>query len=386
MRIIHWNISYNCQKEKVAGFIREQISDGDTIVCLQEVTESSFESIRGNLGCDCDYVYSLNHRRPGKHDGKNRHLGVMIICPKPMCIVDYGVVDRAIFPDRTAYADIQYFGEKYRILSLHSITGCAYGKAKSTQFYAFAEAIEAFRPDIVTFDANEPAKDHYDIAQMEFFDNGDKGDGAKTFFSSLASSGLSDAFAIHYDKANFIDGEPLATSHIIHGKIRRRYDFTFVNTSRLPVSSCEYLYDKGCELTSDHAIIITDVKLKTRVRTPDKGINKNCMYPYRPITKESLLKFCRYYKGDEASSSSLLGGYERRWVESMLSERERIMDIADEYDLRWLETFNAGDGVPLSLKATLFNRYFHWSDYSTIDNFKHWYLECYLKGKDEEER
>ena len=259
MRIIHWNISYNCQKEKVAAFISEQISDGSTIICLQEVTESSYKCISESLPSGCSAVYSLDYRKPGKYDGKNRHLGVMIIVPESMAIVESGVIDRVIFPDRTAYAKVAYKGAEYKILSLHSITGCAYGKAKSTQFYAFAEAIEALQPDIVTFDANEPAKDHYDIAQMEFFDNGDKGDGAKTFFSSLASSGLSDAFAVHYDKSQFIDGEPLATSHIIHGKFHRRYDFTFVNASRLPVSSCEYMYDKGCELTSDHAIIITKI-------------------------------------------------------------------------------------------------------------------------------
>lgn len=258
MRIIHWNISYNCHKEKVAAFVSEQIADGRTVICLQEVTEPSFQCIRESLPAGCSTVYSLNYRKPGKYDGKNRHLGVMIILPESISIVESGVIERVIFPDRTAYAKIAYNGAEYKILSLHSITGCAYGKAKSTQFYAFAEAIEGLRPDIVTFDANEPAKDHYDISQMEFFDNGDKGDGARTFFGSLSSSGLSDAFTVHYDKANYVDGEPLATSHLIHGKIKRRYDFTFVNESRMTVSNCQYQYDKGCELSSDHAIIVTE--------------------------------------------------------------------------------------------------------------------------------
>jgi len=191
------------------------------------------------------------------YDGKNRHLGVMIIIPRSMAIVESGVIERTVFPDRTAFAKIAYNGAEYIILSLHSITGCAYGKSKPTQFYAFAEAIEALRPDIVTFDANEPAKDHYDIFQMDFFDNGDTGEGARTFFGSLSSSGLSDAFAINYDKKQYVDGQPLATSHILHGRIKRRYDFIFVNESHIVVRNCRYRYDKGCELSSDHAIIVT---------------------------------------------------------------------------------------------------------------------------------
>ncbi len=258
MRIIHWNISYNCHKEKVAAFVSEQIADGSTVICLQEVTESSYDCIRESLPAGCSSVYSLDFRKPGKYDGKNRHLGVMIIIPKSMAIVESGVIERTVFPDRTAYVKVAYSGAEYKILSLHSITGCAYGKAKSTQFYAFAETIEALRPDIVTFDANEPAKDHYEISQMEFFDNGDKGEGARTFFDSLLTSGLSDAFATNYDKNQYVDGQPLTTSHIIHGKINRRYDFTFVDESRMSVSSCKYQYDKGCELSSDHAIIVTE--------------------------------------------------------------------------------------------------------------------------------
>lgn len=258
MRIIHWNIGYNCKKEKVAAFISEQIADGRTVICLQEVTESSYDCIREYLPEGCNFVYSLDYRKPGKYDGKNRHLGVMIIIPRSMAIVESGVIERTVFPDRTAFAKIAYNGAEYIILSLHSITGCAYGKSKPTQFYAFAEAIEALRPDIVTFDANEPAKDHYDIFQMDFFDNGDKGGGARTFFGSLSSSGLSDAFAINYDKNQYVDGQPLATSHILHGRIKRRYDFIFVNESHIVVRNCRYRYDKGCELSSDHAIIVTE--------------------------------------------------------------------------------------------------------------------------------
>ena len=116
-------------------------------------------------------------------------------------------VGARVYVDIKDAYNILYYGETYRIISLHSITGVDYKKAKSTQYFSFAEAIDAMKPDIVTFDANEPKVDHYEVSQMEFFDNRDKGAGAAAFFNSLSSAGLFDAF---YDGAHEKDlsGEP----------------------------------------------------------------------------------------------------------------------------------------------------------------------------------
>ncbi len=84
MKLIHWNISYNSRKEKVGEYLTRVLQDADTIACLQEVQVPVFEYLRETLGYSFDYVYSLFYRRPGKYDGKNRKLGVMIICPKTM--------------------------------------------------------------------------------------------------------------------------------------------------------------------------------------------------------------------------------------------------------------------------------------------------------------
>lgn len=381
MKIIHWNISYSSQKEKIAEYLKDALNDNDTVACLQEVTEDAFSHILGTIGVGFDYVYSLHFRRPGKYDGKNRQLGVLIICPNSMYIIDSGVMTRTPFPDRTAYAEVLYEGQIYRILSLHSITGCAYSKAKSAQFLSFAEAVESFHPDIVTIDANEPKVDHYDTAQIEFYDNQDKGQGARTFFSAMDDIGLKDAFAELYDHRKFVPRMPLATSIKVRGKGNCRYDFILTNTSLLPVRSSRYLYEEGLAHTSDHAIVEAVLEpIRKPCQRPERII-ENCFYPYNRLSETTLLKFCRYYKGPGTENDNLMTEYEHRWIQDVLEHNLKATEYVEPSDLHELEIFNPGDGVPLTLKALLFNRWCHWSSYATINQFKHWYLKSYLADK-----
>lgn len=380
MRVLHWNISYSSQKEKIAEYISTAMWDNDTVVCLQEVMEATFSCIMNKLGLGYDYVYSLHFRKPGKYDGKNRKLGVLIICPKTMYIVDSGVMSRTPFPDRTAYAEILYNGHIYRILSLHSITGCAYSKAKSSQFYSFAETVDTFKPDIVTIDANEPKTDHYDPEQIEFYDNQDKGDGARTFFLAMNSIGLKDAYADLYDRSGYVPGKPLATSIKVNRKGDCRYDFLFANTSLLTVRSCRYLYEEGLANTSDHAMIEAVLEPNEQKGRNADLLLDNSFKPYSRLNESTLLKFCRYYKKDVPGDVSNMAQYERIWVENILQHNDRAEFYVTPEDLHELELFNPGDGVPLTLKALLFNRWCHWSSYGTFNDFKHWYLEFYLAG------
>ena len=381
MKIIHWNISYSSKKEKVVEYLKDALLDNDTVACLQEVTEDAFSHILGAIGGRFDYVYSLHFRRPGKYDGKNRRLGVLIICPQSMYIIDSGVLGRTPFPDRTAYAEILYCGQVYRIMSLHSITGCDYSKAKGTQYCSFAEAVDSFRPDIVTIDANEPKIDHYDPKQVVYYGNHDKGQGVRTYFSTMGEFGLYDAFATLYDSSDYVPGKPLTPSIKVNRKGYCRYDFLYANTSLLPVRSCRYLYEEGLAHTSDHAIIEAVLEpLRKPGQSPERII-ENCFYPYNRLSEATLLKFCRYYKGPGTENDNLMAEYEHRWIQDVLEHNVKATEYVEPSDLHELEIFNPGDGVPLTLKALLFNRWCHWSSYATINQFKHWYLESYLGNK-----
>ena len=77
--------------------------------------------------------------------------------------------------------------------------------------------------------------------------------------------------------------------------------------------------------------------------------------------KEELLKFCRYYKGEndcpfDDSNMSAIWFYERAWVEDIFYNRYDDK-LIDEYVCVGLGLFSQFDKVPVTLKALLFNRY-----------------------------
>ena len=168
-------------------------------------------------------------------------------------------MNRTLFPDRTLVGEFEYCGRTYRIASLHSITGCDHRKAKSVNFLSCAEEMDAFEPDIFTIDANEPRVDHYDVAKMTFHKNGKD---CEVLFNLLTEQGLTDSYAIHYDKREFEEGKPLVVSHIVKSaKKEYRYDFLFINEKKFKVNSVDYIFDDSIkECKADHAMIVVDAE------------------------------------------------------------------------------------------------------------------------------
>jgi hypothetical protein len=102
-----------------------------------------------------------------------------------------------------------------------------------------------------------------------------------------------------------------------------------------------------------------------------------------------LLRYCRYYKGEDDAPSEInqsedasLWSYEKLWVEREELHGENSCNII-EYARYGLENFNKEDGVPMTLKALLFNRHSHWAGGYGKDEemtaFKEWYNSFYLK-------
>lgn len=92
-----------------------------------------------------------------------------------------------------------------------------------------------------------------------------------------------------------------------------------------------------------------------------------CMHTeYRGINEEDLKKL---------QYSVNFWGYERYWVEFQMDNREIIKTQEDEYREFVLPRLSIDDGVPISLKALLFNRFAHWySGYGdVISDFIEWY-------------
>jgi hypothetical protein len=100
------------------------------------------------------------------------------------------------------------------------------------------------------------------------------------------------------------------------------------------------------------------------------------------ISTEELLSHCLYYKGGEIDdNSSKIEFYEQRWVNFSQHDRRYIAEMVQDYIFAGLELFNCDDGVPISLKALLYNRYSHWNGglgwLEDINGFKKFYLENY---------
>ena len=103
------------------------------------------------------------------------------------------------------------------------------------------------------------------------------------------------------------------------------------------------------------------------------------------MTREELIKQCRYYTGAEKNpfeieggTKALLFGYEEAWVRFTQSDKEYINSCLDEYIKNGLKDFKSDDNIPITLKAILFNRFCHWNGYGdVVSDFKEWYNKYY---------
>lgn len=103
---------------------------------------------------------------------------------------------------------------------------------------------------------------------------------------------------------------------------------------------------------------------------------------------EDLIKYCRYYKGEEFCPEDIskdenesLWYYEQLWVKRDELRDEKGYNTTGYIDYG-LKDINDDDGVPITLKALLFNRYCHWSGGygNDVEGFKKWYKKYYLNS------
>lgn len=257
MRFLDWNMGWGANIGKAIEGINRVIQEKSFVITLQEIGESKSQALYNEFGSSCNIAYSMNYRPRGKREPQNRDLGIMIITSKEIEILHAEVLNNALLPERTLYVEVKSGDTLLKIMSLHSITGCDHKRAKSLQFFAFADAIDKYQPDIVSFDANEPEVDAVTVEKMKFYDNKDGGAGAKEFFKSLGDNGLSDAFLRVLDGGCGVNN-PIAVSHIVNRKGPVRYDFIFINKESVEVENVEYKLEEAQAATGDHAFVIMD--------------------------------------------------------------------------------------------------------------------------------
>lgn len=256
LQIIDWNISYMNDWEKKTEFLFSKLNNHYCVI-LQEVGPWVAQCIREKYSKENYFIYSLDYRKPSKYDSGARRLGVMLIFSKTIKVIESGIIERNLFPDRTAWATIMCNNKKIKILGLHSITGCSYQSAKSIQYDTFTEFVDEYKPDIIGMDANEPKVDSYDLDKMIFYN--ENGGGAKTFFKKVKESGMKDAYVVANDITTCEEGKCLMISHNVRRRGVVRYDFLFVDNN-ISITKCNYDYDGAIKAGSDHALVEADIQ------------------------------------------------------------------------------------------------------------------------------
>lgn len=277
LRVINWNISYigdiKAKIDCLKSLITEVLGDHPCIIALEEVTEKAYtELLKEDLFNN--HAYSLNYRKPGVFEGRNRGLGCMVICVNGIEITNSLLLNRALFPERTLVANLRYDKSDFELICFHSITGVDYKKAKSAQFATLADFLNSRgnNPTILCCDLNEPEIDHIDLNQVRFFDQkGDKGKYASLILRPNGIHFLEDSYRVwlsnNTEEFNSIKkvqeasenlvSTPLTVSHILRGGIRKRYDYIMA-TPHWIVKKVDYRYDEAIRNGSDHAIVVTD--------------------------------------------------------------------------------------------------------------------------------
>ena len=245
LQLVQWNISYNCKIDKIADFILSTVK-GPTVVCLQEVLAMHKDRLIERLA-PTDYAYSLDHRKPGLYDAKNRRMGVMTMLFGGV-IEEASVLNRTVFPDRTLYTKTRIGEESVGLLNFHSITGVGYRHAKGANFASIAEFLhETVDLDFFCCDANEPQVDSFDACEMKFWNPNSKA--TSLLFGENKVHHLTDP--VQTDPLFF---DTLPFSHIT-GKNKRRYDFIY-RSGRWTTKRFDYYYSESVEATSDHAMVV----------------------------------------------------------------------------------------------------------------------------------
>lgn len=93
------------------------------------------------------------------------------------------------------------------------------------------------------------------------------------------------------------------------------------------------------------------------------------------ILLEPYLKHCFYYGKHVPEDCGAHAGhmYEESWVRFHFDDANALCSNTICYIQQGLGDFHADDGVPISMKAILFDRFCHWGWGETPDTFREWY-------------
>lgn len=107
------------------------------------------------------------------------------------------------------------------------------------------------------------------------------------------------------------------------------------------------------------------------------------------MDKKAFQPFCRFYKGGtecpyNEGNKQMFWLCEKWWAEQTFPATDAgcqlISPILKEYTDAGLSNFEMYDGVPITLKAVLFNRFCKYNERIDVEGFRALYLDIYIKG------
>lgn len=107
--------------------------------------------------------------------------------------------------------------------------------------------------------------------------------------------------------------------------------------------------------------------------------------PYNPQLREYYISRCRYYYGEDncpySGVEACFWEYEQYWVNWHFEGKiEVLKELVEDYKAYGHGRLQKDDGVPISLKAVLWNRWAKWvGSPSDREGWREFYLHEYLK-------
>lgn len=264
---LSWNINiFTSSDESIALKLKllAEMTSNSTIICLQECDEKFYRYLLQDKLFDwC--VFSLQLRRKGKYDTKNRELGCIIAGNLPFLPTGISLIDGTPLPERNLVVDIKYGEKEFTACSLHSLTGVSYKRAKIVNFLTLADWLEhRNKPLVFGIDANTPEVDHPDLRKSEWWWKEEP-----ILFGANAAHDMKDSYRTYLEAHPDIlediisknpDG-PLAISYKRGSqKIPCRYDIIYVSPE-WKTKHVQYYYEKSVEHGSDHSIVTARLTL-----------------------------------------------------------------------------------------------------------------------------
>lgn len=128
------------------------------------------------------------------------------------------------------------------------------------------------------------------------------------------------------------------------------------------LSKCKYF--KG-EKENPYMMMLKEAELENPVQTPPESMRVYYNIPDDEVEKLSNAATCWFY--------------ESKWIEFTDNKNDMLDLYLDEYASVGLNSFEHLDGIPITLKALLFNRFAkgYYARIFAVSDFKKWYIENY---------